>query len=104
MFKDIAELVYYTDTVDADGFTIATETHIDVYVNVKSVGRQEKYLAMSAGINPTIIFELREEDWELCKHTVDSRSRYADKIRYDGELFNFIKSYATKGMVEVTCG
>jgi len=104
MFNDVAELVYYTDTTDADGFTIATETHIDVFVNKKSVGRQEKYLAMQSGINATIIFELREEDWELCKHMVNSRSKYADAIRYDGELFNFIKSYTDKGMTEVTCG
>lgn len=103
MYNDDAELVYYTDTKDADGFTIATETAIAVFVRTKSVGRQEKYLAMQSGVNPTLIFELREEDWELCKHTVDGKYRYADAIRYDTQLYQFIRSYTEKGVTEVVC-
>ena len=104
MYNDSAELVYYTDTKDADGFTIATETAISVFVTKKSVGRQEKYLAMQSGINPTIIFEMLEDEWELSKHTVDGKYRYADAIRYDTQLYPFIKEYTAKGVTEVVCG
>lgn len=103
MYNDVAELVYYTDTLDADGFTIATETKVDVFVDKKSVGRQEKYLAMQSGVNATIIFNLREEDWELCKHTVDGKYKYADAIRYDTQLYQFVKAYTDKGITEVVC-
>lgn len=104
MYNKVADLVYYTRSVDADGFTTKTEVSNKVSVGIESVGRTEKYTAMKADKNPTILFKMRKESWALSKHTVDGRSRYAEQIRYDGELFDVIRDYADSGEVVVTCG
>jgi len=103
--RDEAQLLYFTKSgTSTNGFTPEVETAIDVDVEIKSVGRTEAYLAMQSDRSPTIIFRLRLIDWELSKHAVDGAPRYAEKVRYDGYVYNIIRHYSADGYTELTCG
>lgn len=105
MFKDIAKLIYITTTQDDDGFDIESDTVIEVFVNKKSVTRSEFYTAMQSGIKPSIVFELRTEDWELSRHNIEEKVLYAEKVEYDSGTYDIIRSYEKgESMIELTCG
>jgi hypothetical protein len=105
MFKDIAKLIYATHTQDGNGFDVEAPVEIDVFVDKKSVTRSEFYAAMKAEKKPSIMFDLRVEDWELSRHIEGSKVLYADKIEYDSGTYNIIRSYEKGGsMIELTCG
>lgn len=104
MYNQEIELVYYTREKNGKGVSVPTEVAVGVWADFASAGRQEAYYAMQNNIEGIILFLLREEDWNLCKHTVDGHSKFAEKIRYSGELFDFIKSFTKNGVTEVTCG
>jgi uncharacterized membrane protein YcgQ (UPF0703/DUF1980 family) len=105
MFKDIANLLYVTSTKDVDGFLIETEEKTEVYVNKKSVTRSEFYTAMQAGMKPSIVFELRVEDFEMTLHMENNKPVYAQKIEYDGFVYEIIRTYSKNdSMIELTCG
>lgn len=101
--RDEAKLLYFTKSVNANGFTTEVETAIDVDVEIKSIGRTEAYLAMQSDRSPTIIFKLRTMDWELSKHAVDGAPRYAENVRYDGYVYKIIRDYSSGDYTELTC-
>ncbi len=100
MFKDIAELIYYT-VVDG----VPTEQSLEVFVNKKSVYGSEFYTSYQSGINTTCIFELRSEDYELTRTIEEGTNKalYATRIRYEGALYDIVRPYIKNGMVELTC-
>lgn len=105
MFKDIANLIYTTEMQDEEGYPIQAEVKTEVFVNKKSVARTEFYIAMQSGMKPSVIFELRTEDYELTKHVVNSKTLFADKVEYDGGQYDIIRTYAKgESMIELTCG
>lgn len=101
MFKDVAELIYF-ELVDSE----ITEKRIEVFVNKKSVARQEFYASYQIGVNPTCVFEMRVEDFEMSK-TIEqgtNRPQYATKILYEDAEYNIIRTYEkADGMIELTC-
>lgn len=105
MFNDVGSLIYITHTDDSDGYPIEVEEKTEVYLNKKSVARQEFYLAMQTGFKPTITFELRIDDYELTKHIVNNKPIYATKIEYDSCIYDIIRTYTkNESMIELTCG
>jgi SPP1 family predicted phage head-tail adaptor len=104
MWKDIAKLIYTTITQDADGFDIETKTETEVCVNVKSVARTEFYSALQSGYKPTIGFEVHSFDFDLTKHMVGNKALYADKVEYEGAIYEIIRTYVKQNeIMELTC-
>jgi SPP1 family predicted phage head-tail adaptor len=105
MNNDVAKLIYTTSTEDDDGFSSGeVETKIEVFVEKKSITRTEFYSAMQAGMKPQIVFSLRLEDWELSKHEVDGKVKYAEKVEYDGNAYDIIRTYEVGQTIELICG
>ena len=75
-------------------FEDATETETEVFAEVRSVTRNEYYQAMSAGINPELVFMLTD---------------YADYsgqkvIKYEDERWRVIRTYTKGQTLEITVG
>jgi hypothetical protein len=102
---ETAELIYVIHGKDADGFPVDTEQTITVFVREKSVKRTEFYESMRSGIVPQIVFEVRQEDYDLTAHLTDAGKRaYASKIRYDGAVYDIVRAYRNdRSMIELTC-
>lgn len=99
-----ATLIVVTTGQDDDGFPIEEEDKIPVFCTEKSVRHTEFYEALRSGMKPRIIFEVRLEDWELSKHQIDGKTYYAEKVEYDGEIYDVIRSYKrNKGFIQITC-
>lgn len=105
MYKDIATLIYITETEDDDGYPIMAEEKTEVYVNKKSVTRTEFYTAMQSGFRPTALFEVRESDFEVTRHVVNKKPVYADKLEHEGIIYDIIRTYVKENeIMELTCG
>lgn len=102
---ETAELIYVVHSQDADGFPTDTEQAIKVYVREKSVKRTEFYEAMRSGIVASIVFEVRQEDYDQTAHVTENGKRaYASKIRYDGAVYDIVRAYRNdRSMIELTC-
>ena len=104
MISETAELIYVFNDRDLDGFPVTDTVETEVYVREKSVKRTEFYEAMRSGITPQIIFELRQEDFELTAHMENGKKVYASKVRYDGAEYDIIRAYKNdRSMIELTC-
>lgn len=71
-----------------------TETTRQVYCTIRSVGMQERYLSMSHGLDPSIVFILAH-DFE-----------YQDEERcvYQGSEYRIIRTYrTTDDGIELVC-
>lgn len=102
MFNDIAKLIYYGVVNNKP-----VKKEIEVYVNKKSITRQEFYTSYQAGLNPKCIFEVRSIDYELTKQIDEDTHKpvYAAQIEYEGGVYEIIRTYEKQnGMVELTCG
>lgn len=88
-----------------DGFPFEKiEKKIPVYVKPLTVSYKEFYEAMRSGIDAAIVFEIRIEDWEESLHKNGDRNVYAEKIEYDGTVYNVVRHYIKgKAKVQVTC-
>ena len=50
-------------------------------------------------------FEIRQEDWEQTRHTVNGKTEYARKVEHDGRVYEIKRTYKTgKAKMEVICG
>ena len=105
MTTETAELIYVTHGRDADGFPTDTEQAIKVYVREKSVKRTEFYEAMRSGIMATVVFEVRQEDYDQTAHvTENGKKAYASRVRYDGAVYDIVRAYRNdRSMIELTC-
>lgn len=65
----------------------------DVFVLVRSVGMNEAYQAMANGLNPSLVFELR-----------DAADYQGEKILiYNGKKMRVVRTYQTSRAIELTC-
>lgn len=104
MFKDVAKLKYIVHSADADGISTETLTSYDVYVEKKSVKGVEFYASMQTGIRPSIVFKLRNEDWEVTRHIVNAKAVYAELVEYDSATYKIVREYTVgDGMTEIVC-
>jgi len=102
LYKDVAQLIRLsTNNSEVE------ETRIDVFVNKKSVARQEFYAVYQLGLKAIYAFEMRIEDYELSK-AIDkftNKPVYATKIMYEGGEYDIIRTYEKKnGIIEITVG
>lgn len=106
MLNQEIELIYYNHGVDSEGFTTLTEVAVPIFAEALSVTRNELVASMQTDQKPVIIFYVLPIDYDLVKHIVDGRPKYAEAIRYEGCLYNFIKDFhdVKKGLTEITCG
>lgn len=94
MFKDIAYLIIEEKTKDEDGFPIIVNTKREIFVNKKSITRSEFYASMQVGIKPTIVLEVRVEDFDT-----------ANKVEYEGNTYDIIRTYQKNdNLIELVCG
>ena len=100
-----ATLIYITNGRDADGFPVEQEHTVDVWVREKSATRTEYYEALRSGTNVSFVLETRMEDWALSEHiTANGRKAYADRVRYDGGVYDIIRTFKNdKSMIELIC-
>ena len=102
---DTLELVWETITKDKDGFPISKSQKYEAYCREKSVKRQEAYESMRAGVKVEAVFEIRQEDCEQTRHTVNGKTEYARKVEHDGRVYEIKRTYKTgKAKMEVICG
>lgn len=100
-----AYLVIITNGKDQDGFPVTSEEKIPVFVTEKSVTRTEFYAAANTDYRPQIVFEMRQEDWEMSVHEVNGKKAYATRIEYEGYMYDVIRTYKIdKALIQVVAG
>ena len=93
LFRDVARLVAVTPTEDKDGYETTAEAYTEVFVDVKSVKREEFYRSMHAGRELVIAFDIR-----ACDYGGQTR------IEYDGKQYKIERSYTKDGeIMELNC-
>lgn len=91
-----ATLITIRSETDEDGFPVETTSRTDVYVRPKSAVRAEFYDAIRSGFRPTIVFEMRIEDFAPAKD--------ATRVEHDGQTYDIIRTYCPdKSMIELIC-
>ena len=99
-----AMLIYESITNNDEGNPVSIPAEIEVLAEEKSVKRAEYYAASQQGKKPELVLEIWKDDYELTKHDVDGRKKYAEKVRYDGSEYNIERTYSEDGMVlELVC-
>ena len=92
-WKDIAELISVVYTSNEIGDTIEVASFRQVYVNKKSVRQSEYYQAMSTGLKPEIMLEVRTIDYEDEK-----------EIKFNDRKYRIIRAYDKNGEItELVC-
>lgn len=93
LWNDVAKLITYTQTVDDIGDTIITETEKEVFINKKSIRQSEFYQALSTGLKPEIMLEVRTIDYE------DEKD-----VKYNNKSYNIIRAFSKNGEItELIC-
>lgn len=82
LFRDVANLIAVASAEDSDGYDTTIETRTEVFVDVKSVTREEFYRSMQAGKELVIAFDIRACDY-------DGQSR----IEHSGKQYKIVRAY-----------
>lgn len=100
----MAKLMWNIRKKDEDGFPEESDQNIEIYVEKKSVKRSEYYESMRAGVKVNLVVEVRQEDYELSAHETDKGIKYADKLEFDGIIYEILRTYETgKAKIELVC-
>jgi SPP1 family predicted phage head-tail adaptor len=93
MWKDIAQLITYTETKDDIGDTIQTPSERQVFVNKKSVRQNEYYQSLSQGLKPELMLEIRTIDYEN-----------ESELKFDNKKYRIMRTYDRNGEItELVC-
>ena len=93
LWCDVAKLISTTETTDDIGDTIITTIEKDVFVNKKSIRQNEFYQALSTGLKPELMLEIKSID-------------YSDEenIKFNNKDYRIIRTYSKNGEVtELIC-
>lgn len=102
MYNGQGELIYKTV---AGG--VITDNKTPIYVEEKSVTRQEFLVSYQTGTNSAYLFEVRSEDYELTNHidTETKKPSYATNLLIGDAVYDIIRHYSVgNGKVQLTCG
>ena len=97
-------------TKNSNGFKTGEEIDtVEIFADIKSVGRAEYYEALSKGIHVSIIFEVDNDDFELADRTIEVEGKpkrvRASRVIHEGIEYRIVRTYRNKfGMLELTCG
>lgn len=110
MCNELIELVTVLGSEEnANGFQTEERTaKVEVFAEIKSVGRMEYYEAVRAGMRVSIIFVVDADDFKLseCEITADGEIKKvkASKIIHDGTTYLIHRTYVKgSGLMEITC-
>lgn len=93
MWRDIAQLISYTETKDDIGDTIQTPSERQVFVNKKSVRQNEYYQSLSAGLKPELMLEIRSIDYNN-----------EEELEFDDKKYRVMRTFERKGEItELIC-
>ena len=99
-----AKLLIVSNEKDEDGYAIERSQEIPIFVREKSATRTEFYEALRSGIKIKTVLETRQEDFEQSAHLVNGKKEYANRIEYDGAIYNIVRTYkCNKSMIELIC-
>lgn len=94
---------------DRDGFRTKEHTaKVEVFADIKSVGRTEYYEAVRSGMQVNIIFVVDEDDFKLSEHEIivngETKKVKASKIIHDGTTYLIHRTFVKdSGQMEITC-
>lgn len=96
---------------DSSGFkTGEIKKEVEVFAEVKDVGRIEFYEAMRSSIEAKVIFVMDADDYLLSAEKITlkngkTKELKASKIKYENKEYLIIRTYQnnTTGMLEATC-
>lgn len=94
---------------DTDGFRTEEKTEkVEVFAEIKSVGRTEYYEAVRAGMRADIIFVVDADDFKLSEREIivdgETRKVKASKIIHDGTTYLIHRTFVKgSGLMEITC-
>lgn len=110
MCNELIELVTVLGSVkDADGFRMEEKIEkVEVFADIKSVGRTEYYEAVRAGMKVNIIFVVDADDFKLSEHEIsvdgEIKKVRASKIIHDGTTYLIHRTFRTDSeRMEITC-
>lgn len=98
-------LITNAPTTDDDGFSVTSEKTNTKYANVKSAKYYDVYSSMSTNKKASIVFEMRREDFDETRVTINKKHYYPTKIEYDGAIYDVIRwFFNNEGKAEFVCG
>lgn len=98
------KLIYSTWSADPDGKQIQQKHSVEVYAEENSTTSLEFYRAASAGVEAQKVWNVRSEDYEMVRHIIGKKIKYAEEVEVDGCQYNVIRDFWLKnGKVAITC-
>lgn len=82
MYSEIAYLITDEDSVDDNYDVVRTPTKRKVFVEEKSIKRNEFYQAHATGLRPEIALEMQELEYNK-----------EDRVEFEGVIYNVLKTY-----------
>jgi SPP1 family predicted phage head-tail adaptor len=93
LFRDVIKLISIVYSENAMGDTIESKTEKEVFANKKSIRQSEFYQAMSTGLRPELMFEVRSIEYTG-----------QPKLKYESKEYNIIREYSKNGEItELVC-
>lgn len=90
---------------DASGFKTGEEVStVDIFAEVKSVGRAEFYEAARSGVRVDIIFVVNPDDFAMAAVLVEGKKIKPSRVIYDGTTYLIERTYKKDlHVLEMTC-
>lgn len=93
LWSDVAKLITYTETIDDIGDTILVPEEREVFVNKKSIRQNEYYQALSTGLKPELMLEIKSIEYED-----------EEDLKFNNKNYKIIRTYSKNGEVtELIC-
>lgn len=93
MYSEQIELVVHYKTTTQSGAVTIAESTKTILGKKKSVNRSEFYAAYAVGLRLSHVWEIVPEEFTLADVTVDGKTYHATHIRYNGELYEIVRTY-----------
>jgi len=92
-FRETVDLVNITQTINAIGDFVDTETTSTVFADKQSIRQSEFYQAYATGLRPEIMFVIRQIDYSN-----------QPRLKWNSKYYNIIRSFDKDGeLVELIC-
>lgn len=93
LWSDVAKLITYTKTIDDIGDTILVPEEREVFVNKKSIRQNEYYQALSTGLKPELMLEVKSIEY-----------KDEEDLKFNNKNYRIIRTYSKNGEVtELIC-
>lgn len=91
---------------DNDGFKTDEDTKtVEIFAEVKSVGRSEFYEAARTGMKVDVIFSVNPDDFAMGTVEIEGEKKKPSRIIYDDTVYLIKRTYKKDiHVLEITCG